>query len=484
MEDELRNLVDRVKQGRQPLADADGDKLDWYSDELRIDFIKQCHEGGYILVVGSEAILRRDLCGGDSARFILEKGKKTGVFGQHIESFADLEDDFNLNTKICKVIKANYEDFRQHALDYLDPSLRLLLETKCFRLVITTAFDPILELALNEIWKMKIDVKNIFYGKASADKDLDLAKKGRSEFYDIDPTLYYAFGKAYKDDASYIFGVKDGEKILTIDRWLGLQKPQSLLEYIKNRKILAVGCKFDDWLFRFFWYILSQRPTNDTSSATPLFNLVKNGSVAVKLATEDEVRMKKYIQRNSNIRYFDDSRNFMSYIGPDIIEYYPPTVGELFISYASEDYLFAKDLYDNLCEKNQNVWLDIRLIPGDLYKDRIRNAIKDCSIFLPILSEQTIKDILTPPSEERFYRKEWRLAQEKFVESQRDSKRFLVIPIILKPYEAKNNDYHKPENIPPCIYDASCFSPDRYLQISDLVDFIERKKRVDNYGKA
>lgn len=476
MGEELNNLVDFVKNSRRPLADADGEEVNWYDDELRLDFIKQCHEGGYVLVIGSEAVLRKDMGEGDSSRYILEKGKEKGLFNHNIESFAELEDDTSLNAKICKVIKSNYEDFQKNALDYLDPSLRLLLETKCFRLIITTAFDPILELALNKIWNMKIDVKNIFYGKAPVDKDLDLAKKGRSEFYDIDPTLYYAFGKAYKDDASYIFGVKDGEKILTIDRWLGIQKPQSLLEYIKNKKILAVGCKFDDWLFRFFWYILSQRPTNDTSSATPLFNIVKNGSVAVKLSTEDEERMKKYIQRSNNIRYYDDSRNFMSYIGPDIIEYYPPSAGELFISYASEDFLFAKDLYDSLCERNQNVWLDIRLIPGDLYNNRIRNAIKECSIFLPILSGQTMKDILTPPSEERFYRKEWKWAQEKFEESQKTRKLFVVIPIILKPYETKNNEYHKPENLLPCVYDASCFFPDKNLQISDLVDFIEKQK--------
>lgn len=468
---DLTRLCDEVKLSRTPLRGKKGKVYEWETD-FGSKLVAGCYKGAYVLVIGNEAILRKDISNGDSCQLVLDQGKELEIFNDSVTSFDDLKDSTSLNSKICEVIETKHNEWKTHALEYLDPSLRLLLESKCFRLIITTAFDPILEYALNQIWDEDVVVKNI--NDDDSDKiDIRLDENGKSEFYDIKPTLYYAFGKAYINEPGLIFGVKDDEKILTVDRWLGRQKPQGVLEYIKNKQILAVGCKFDDWFFRFFWYILSQKPDTDSTSSTLSYNIKKNGSVAVSLTEPGEDRMKKYIIE-SEIKYFDDSRNFMNYLGPDLVKHFPPTKGEIFISYASEDRRFAQDLYTRLCEKNQNVWFDIRLIPGDRYEERITAAINQCNIFMPILSGQTIKDILNPPDEERYYMKEWKMAQQKAL---KDPK-FCVIPIVVPPYESKNNNYHKEENIPDCIYKSSAyFSTENYIVVEELLNYIEEQRK-------
>ena len=32
--------------------------------------------------------------------------------------------------------------------------------------------------------------------------------------------------------------------------------PSNFLKNIRPKGVVSLGCKFDDWLFRFFWYIL------------------------------------------------------------------------------------------------------------------------------------------------------------------------------------------------------------------------------------
>lgn len=201
--------------------------------------------GNNVLVIGSEAILDKEKfpnTDGDSEIFLLNclKGINKKAYGW-ATSFADIDAHPNLVGDIAKVVATNSPQWTKQAIDMIDPSLRLLLESKCFRLIITTAYDPILEYALRSIWG-ELTVRNILDERKS-ERDINRDNNRKSEFYDIAPTLFYAFGKAKRAKSDY--AINDDMKVLTIANWLGNTKPEELLRYIENKNILAIGCNFE-----------------------------------------------------------------------------------------------------------------------------------------------------------------------------------------------------------------------------------------------
>ncbi len=103
----------------------------------------------------------------------------------------------------------------------------------------------------------------------------------------------------------------------------------------------------------------------------------------------------------------------------------------VFISYASEDSDSAKRLYGDLKEAGLTPWLDKEsLIPGQNWKISIKNAIKNCRYFIPIVSSKS--------TEKRgFVQKEFKYALDVFDEF--PESQVYVLPVRLDdcqiPYE-------------------------------------------------
>ena len=54
-----------------------------------------------------------------------------------------------------------------------------------------------------------------------------------NEFDTLSPTLYYVFGKAQASD-DLTFAYKDDDYIDALCKWMGSDRPQGLIEYIKE----------------------------------------------------------------------------------------------------------------------------------------------------------------------------------------------------------------------------------------------------------
>jgi hypothetical protein len=77
-------------------------------------------------------------------------------------------------------------------------------------------------------------------------------------------------------------------------------------------------------------------------------------------------------------------------------------LGAIFLSYASEDLLAARALHDALAARNLEVWFDKQALEGgDDYRLKIRRAIQDSCLFVPVISRHTLT------GEPRFFRREW-----------------------------------------------------------------------------
>src|SRR5262245_26724593 len=88
----------------------------------------------------------------------------------------------------------------------------------------------------------------------------------------------------------------------------------------------------------------------------------------------------------------------------------PPTLDgrAIFLSYASQDAEAARNIRDALRAAGLEVWFDQNeLRGGDAWDAKIRKQIKECALFVPIISANT------QARPEGYFRLEWHLAEQR-----------------------------------------------------------------------
>ena len=407
---------------------------------------EQCIAGNYVLVLGSSVMLDWEselakIYEGDSEKMLLD--------GAHQQTGRDLK------MNICQFVKL-LSDNDWVSSDYLNPLLKELLAQRCFRTVVTTAYDPYLECYLEKLWNKPFDVLNI---NGKKNKDISQTGVKPNEFNKTAPLLYYAFGKAeYKKLASNRtvdeFAATDNEKMKIVAQWLGKDAPVNFLTHLKHKRILAIGCKYDDWLFRFFWYMLQKD-----------INLLDKGEVVFDYSEKTDISLKEYLS-SQRVVLFENARFFMSDLIRAIEKVKQDAVAKLraglndrlntledlgiFISYAHEDFWMVNPIYENLTARGFNVWMDVRLEAGDKYDKRIEAAINHCKVFMPVLSSVVRQSLETGECEKRyFYDKEWKIAQNRIaIIEQVGGANMEVLPILVDSFDI-SNDYQG--RLLPCI---------------------------------
>lgn len=82
--------------------------------------------------------------------------------------------------------------------------------------------------------------------------------------------------------------------------------------------------------------------------------------------------------------------------------------GAIFLSYASQDADAANRICEALRAAGVEVWFDLsELVGGDAWDAKIKRQIRDCALFLPVISERT------QIRREGYFRLEWHLADER-----------------------------------------------------------------------
>jgi len=110
--------------------------------------------------------------------------------------------------------------------------------------------------------------------------------------------------------------------------------------------------------------------------------------------------------------------------------------GGVFLSYAREDGDAARRIAEALRAFGVEVWFDqSELRGGDVWDQKIRRQIKDCTLFIPIISRQT------QAREEGYFRREWRLAVDR-THDMAENRAFLV-PVIVD--DTPENEANVPE---------------------------------------
>jgi hypothetical protein len=138
--------------------------------------------------------------------------------------------------------------------------------------------------------------------------------------------------------------------------------------------------------------------------------------------------------------------------------------GAVFLSYASGDRAAVDKLKIALEQSGVDVFFDRdQLQPGDDWEVKLRRHIRQCSLFVPVISQQT----LTP--DRRFFRVEWNLALEEAQMASFSGDEAFLLPVVID--ETRIDDPALPARF-------------RAIQWTPLpggeptVDFVDRVKRL------
>ena len=403
-------------------------------------FVSNVINGKYVLVLGSEIMLSKTKnteCDGDSTRLLFNCVKEDLIANNHIgpdnpaANFTELSHNVpDINKCIRNMVDVGLE----FNVEEMAPELIALIKTKLFRVVLTTTTDPYIEVLMREVWGNELRVMDISCDFSSDQFDFDkYCREDLSAF--ITPTLYYVFGKA----SSSKFVATDNDAIEIMSKWMSKDAPNNFLTYVRSKRKLALGCKFDDWLFRFFWYVL-QGNVRDLSL----------GEVVISLSdlSETDNKLKTYLNR-SKIYFKPDARDFINKTLDHLGEFYDAEssrlmqqrkTGGVFLSYAHEDVALVKLIHNKVYEAGIPVWFDVnRLKGGDNFDREISEAISECKVFIPVLSSQVQLDFEGNVS--RFYKDdEWRQIQTLI----NGGKSVCVVPLRIWGYELRKNAEHLP----------------------------------------
>lgn len=402
-------------------------------------FIKDVLNDKYALVIGNEIILDSKIePTGDVHQYLLRKvNENSNVQYENYHEIA-LDKNERINP-VRRLIEDG--DIRFKAED-VSKDLMALLETRLFTSVLTTTTDGFLEAAMRKIWGCELRVVNI-YDKETVDelqKALKTCRRGKK--YN-QPTLIYVFGKLDVDDLAKRYIKTDADAILLIEKWMRMdvESNNEMLDFIRSKRLLALGCKYDNWYFRFFWYVLTG--VNKSSEEN---NYDGMGEVAFSLDKDDktEGKLMQFLDR-TDICILGDARSFINNITKTLTEdsddapFRQQIVesrrrGGIFISYCSKDALAACQLFFRLCEKKYDVWLDnARLYGGDNYESEIADAISAAKVIITVLSPHVAEDLKRGDTE-HYYNKEWRMAQQFNDKT--------IMPLAINGYNWRS-DYHK-----------------------------------------
>ena len=293
------------------------------------------------------------------------------------------------------------------------------------------------------------------------------------------PSIYQVFGDC---EGEFVAGEEDLLKFLHYLNQTDTEKgfgASQLVKYIKDKGqdnkglglLMPIGCgNLPNWLFRFLWYPFSQ---------DRLIGSDKNNQGGVWHKHSTDENFYKFL-RKYRFKTFSDSTDSLKEEGMegdpvllrltmefqsrvnDLQKYASSELQvqwddndewDLFISYASEDLIFAQKVYDILttcCGKK--VWMDNRgsIKPGDQYWDAIQHGIEHSHQFIFIISESYLSKAIdknhiyeTGEIEPTGVYQEIERIKQYFLVKRRDGQKGYSFPLIIEGTKVTYTDHNK-----------------------------------------
>lgn len=336
-------------------------------------------------------------------------------------------------------------DLLKTLLEALSPStlapLRALASIGPLRLFVSTTPDDLFTLALNsERYQGQELTQQIICSKPNN----DLSASNSNDY----SAVFYQFGLSSTTPCTFAIHDEDTlEFIYKLQMDGALSKPV-LFSQLRNQHLLLIGCNFPDWLSRFFIRLSNEKRLAD--------NRIKHEFLVEQISSQSDTLI-MFLERFSPdtwiMRY--QAKDFALELARRWHEKHPtdantPSTASstlnvnplksnatLFISYSHTDSDAAKQLHAELLELGAEIaWFDKSdLHAGDDWEQKIKNQIKSCQLFFPLISATT------EARDEGFFREEWTLASER---ARRIQGRKFIIPIAIDVnYNSATTEYQR-----------------------------------------
>ena len=313
--------------------------------------------------------------------------------------------------EIYEALERVSDQVRPDTPDWLEDLARI----PALKLFVTTTFVDVVAGAIEKARGVRPDVR--VYAKGQFD-DLE------PPFEKIEvPVVYHLYGKL-AGYPSYVASEQDALEFLSALQDKNYQ-PSRLFDAFRANNLLLLGCRFPDWVTRFFLRglmgksLLEERRSKKyliegaLDSGAPLVQFLSRFSFRTSMISTEPVEFIRLLTRTWAERYAPKT-NAGAAVAPaaDTTDVDAPNLegaqDAVFISYASEDGESARAIADALERNRIPVWYDKRkLQPGVAWDSVIQQAVRSCALFLPLVSKTSAG------VREGYVRLEWNLAVER-----------------------------------------------------------------------
>jgi len=299
-----------------------------------------------------------------------------------------------------------------------------------FQLFVSTSFDSSLARALNQKRFGGNAKTRVLVNSPNEAQDLP------GDWASVDTAMVYQLMGKLSATPAYAVTQED-----VIEFFHSLQsethRPAQLFHELSNRNLLMLGTRLTGWLTSFLMrmskrqrlsaddktdYVADETVTNDST----LVLFLERFSSGTEIYREsDPIGFVRELFR----RWVEVHPEPGTSVAPPTETYVAaPQVeqGAVFLSYASEDRLAVEKLKLALEEGGVDVFFDkAQLQAGDEWEGKLRRNIRQCSLFVPVISQQTLT------AERRFFRVEWNLALEEAQTASFASEEAFLLPVVI-----------------------------------------------------
>lgn len=196
----------------------------------------------------------------------------------------------------------------------------------------------------------------------------------------------------------------------------------NIVNALKNKSLLFLGCSFPDWMVRFALRLLSNEPLHDWGS--------KRTVIIVNDPSDLRKQQNSFLKNYDVITYEGSTSEFVNELSSQWKKR-NPTDGKnrsIFLSYTRADMQAVENLKKGIEQiGNITCWYDKReLEPGDDWREKIVVSIRKADLFMPLISANSLEH------EDGYVQKEWLQGTNEWVFRNADKKAGkYLIPVII-----------------------------------------------------